>query len=96
MADKEATVYIVDVGRSMAKSRNGRSESDFDYAMRYVWDKITTTISTGRKTAMLGVVALGTDATDNEMAEEDGYKQIGACQTILHHLMQVLGMAILV
>lgn len=44
MADKEATVYIVDVGHSMGKKRNGRGESDLDWAMTYVWDKITSTV----------------------------------------------------
>lgn len=44
MADKEATVYIVDVGRSMGEMRNGRTESDLDWAMGYVWDKITSTV----------------------------------------------------
>jgi ATP-dependent DNA helicase 2 subunit 2 len=44
MADKEATVYIVDVGRSMGRKHQNREETDFDWAMRYVWDKITTTV----------------------------------------------------
>lgn len=44
MADKEATVYIVDVGRSMGRKHQGRKETDFDWAMRYVWDKITTMV----------------------------------------------------
>lgn len=44
MADKEATVYIVDVGSSMGKKRNGREETDLDWAMQYVWDKITSTV----------------------------------------------------
>ena len=44
MSDKEATVYIVDTGRSMGKQNNGRRETDLEYSMRYVWDKITTTV----------------------------------------------------
>ena len=44
MADKEATVYIVDLGRSMREKRNGRDQSDLDYVMTYVWEKITTTV----------------------------------------------------
>lgn len=44
MADKEATVYIVDVGRSMGRKHHNREETDFDWAMRYVWDNITTTV----------------------------------------------------
>jgi len=44
MADKEATVYIIDLGLSMGEKRYGRDETDLDWAMRYVWDKITTTV----------------------------------------------------
>lgn len=79
MAEKEATVYIVDVSKSMGRQRHGRTISDLEWVMQYVWDKITTTVcwsssliglqganyllkvSTGRKTATIGVVGLGTD-----------------------------------
>jgi len=44
MADKEATVYIIDVGESMSRQGNGRSETDLAWAMQYIWDKITTTV----------------------------------------------------
>ena len=46
MADKEATVYIVDMGTSMGEKRNARKESDLDWAMTYVWEKITSTVGT--------------------------------------------------
>jgi ATP-dependent DNA helicase 2 subunit 2 len=45
MAEKEATVYIVDVGKSMGEMRNGRSMTDLEWAMQYVWDRITATVS---------------------------------------------------
>ena len=44
MAQKEATVYIVDVGKSMGQKRNGREVTDLDWALTYIWDKITTTV----------------------------------------------------
>lgn len=44
MAEKEATVYIVDVGKSMGQKNNGRQQSDLDWAMLYIWDKITSTV----------------------------------------------------
>lgn len=77
MAGKEATVYIVDVGSSMGEENHGRNESDLDYAMKYIWDKITTTVATGRKTLLAGVVAFRTDKTANHLAEDDeSYKHI--------------------
>lgn len=51
MADKESTVYIVDVGSSMGAKRNGRTESSLDWAMNYVWEKITSTV--GKKVIIL-------------------------------------------
>lgn len=61
MAEKESTVYIVDVGASMGSTHNGRDVSDLDFAMTYIWDKITSTVALDRKTATLGVVGLRTD-----------------------------------
>lgn len=84
MADKEATVYIVDVGEAMADCHNGRDESDLDWAMRYVWDKISTTVAANRKTWTVGVIGLGTNRTKNPQAEEglEGYDHISVLQEI--------------
>ena len=41
MADKESTVYIIDVGLSMG--------ADHDLVMQYVWDKITSAVCTGAR-----------------------------------------------
>ncbi|KAI9774426.1 MAG: ATP-dependent DNA helicase II subunit 2 [Geoglossum simile] len=87
MADKEATVYIIDLGLSMGEKRYGRDETDLDWAMRYVWDKITTTVATGRKTALVGVIGLRTDETDNELGEEEAFEHISVLQPISQILM---------
>ncbi|KAJ5156081.1 hypothetical protein N7492_008884 [Penicillium capsulatum] len=86
MADKEATVYIVDVARSMGECHHGRSVTDLDWAMQYVWDRITTTVATGRKTATVGVVALRTDDTSNDLHEDSNYSNI----SVLFNIGQVL------
>ena len=44
MAEKEATVYIVDLGESMGRKHQGREASDLEWAMQYVWEKITSTV----------------------------------------------------
>ncbi|KAK0621247.1 SPOC like C-terminal domain-containing protein [Bombardia bombarda] len=84
MADKEATVYILDLGEPMADCHNGRTESDLDWSMRYVWDKISTTVAASRKTWTIGVIGLNTDATDNRYARDglDGYDNISVLQPI--------------
>jgi ATP-dependent DNA helicase 2 subunit 2 len=45
MADKEATIYIVDIGKSMGKKNQGREQTDLDWSLQYVWDRITTTVN---------------------------------------------------
>ncbi|CAI7643287.1 hypothetical protein PCG10_003432 [Penicillium crustosum] len=85
MAEKEATVYIVDMGRSMGEHHHGRPITDLEWAMQYVWDRITATVATGRKTATVGVVGLRTDGTINDL-EEENFSNI----SVLFGLGQVL------
>lgn len=85
MANKEATVYIVDVGSSMGERSSGRNETNLEFALEYVWDRITTTVATGRKTAMAGAIALRTDGTDNELQEDENYEHI----TVLQEITQI-------
>ncbi|KAM5447592.1 ATP-dependent DNA helicase yku80 [Microsporum audouinii] len=90
MADKEATVYIVDVGKSMGEINNGRELSDLDWAMLYVWDKITTTVATGRKTATIGVIGMRTDGTSSDIwskSKDDAYEHISIFKDIGQALM---------
>jgi ATP-dependent DNA helicase 2 subunit 2 len=44
MADKEATVIVIDLGASMARHDQGREISNLEWAMQYVWDKITAKV----------------------------------------------------
>ncbi|KAI2470434.1 ATP-dependent DNA helicase II subunit 2 [Annulohypoxylon bovei var. microspora] len=84
MADKEATVYIIDLGSSMGDCHNGRIESDLDWSLRYVWDKITTTVAASRKTWTVGVVGVRTDETSNPLQDQqgDGYENISVLQEL--------------
>lgn len=58
MAGKEATVYIVDLGESMGEKHNGREITDLDWALTYIWDKITTTVSRSSIFAILTIILL--------------------------------------
>ncbi|KAH6687152.1 SPOC like C-terminal domain-containing protein [Plectosphaerella plurivora] len=82
MADKEASVFIIDVGAPMGDCHNGRSESDLDYGMRYVWDKISNTVAASRKTWTIGVLGLRTDDTRHALQDEDGYENISVLRDI--------------
>lgn len=82
MADKEATVYIVDLGSTMGEYSSGRDESNLDWSMRYLWTKIGDVAASGRKTLCAGVIGLRTDATDNPLGSEDGYENISILQPL--------------
>lgn len=82
MSDKEASVFIVDVGASMGKKRHDRTLSDLDYSLQYIWDKITNIVYQGRKTLMAGVIGLRTTGTKNHMQQDDGYEHISLIQAI--------------
>ncbi|KAJ2895810.1 hypothetical protein MKZ38_006164 [Zalerion maritima] len=82
MADKEATVYILDLGSTMGDCNSGRVESDLTWSMRYVWDKIGTTVAASRKTWCVGVIGLRTTDTFNPLQEDDGYDNISILQPL--------------
>lgn len=82
MAEKEATVFILDLGSSMAQTHSGRTESDLDWSMRYVWDKITDTVAANRKTLCIGVVGLRTNETDNKLQDDDAYENISVLKQL--------------
>ncbi|KAF4445261.1 ATP-dependent DNA helicase 2 subunit 2 [Fusarium acutatum] len=82
MAEKEATVFILDLGSTMAQTHSGRSESDLEYSMQYVWDKIIDIVAANRKTLCVGVLGLRTDETDNKLQDDDGYENIAVLQEL--------------
>lgn len=82
MADKEATVFILDLGSSMAEAHSGRSGSNLDWSMKYVWDKITDIVSANRKTLCVGVVGLRTDESNNKLQDDEGYENISVLQEL--------------
>ena len=98
MATKTATVFIVDVGTSMGDCHNGRSITDLEYGLQYVWDKMATIMAQGRKGDNIGVIGLRTDETDNPLSEsEDGYENLSIVKELgpmevgnLQHLQKTL------
>lgn len=86
MTSKEATVYIVDCGSTMGERGNGREETNLDWALRYIYDRITTAVATNRKTLVSGVIGLRTDETDNVLDSDDGYTNL----TIFQPIEQIL------
>lgn len=44
MAEKETSIYIVDVGKEMGMRHEERTMTDLDWGMLYVWNKITDVV----------------------------------------------------
>jgi ATP-dependent DNA helicase 2 subunit 2 len=82
MAEKEATIFIIDVGSTMANANSGRKDSDLDWSMRFVWDKISHIVSLNRKGLCVGVIGLRTDDTNNSMQDDEGYEHISVLQEL--------------
>lgn len=80
MAEKEAIVFIVDLGSTMANCNSGRTESNLDWSMKFVWDKISHIVSQSRKGLCVSVLGLRTDDTNNTMGEDPGYQHISVLQ----------------
>ena len=73
---KQATMYVVDLGSTMGECHNGRTESDLDYGMRYIWDKIAITMAANLKGGNLGVIGFRTDETNNPLDDDEDYQNI--------------------
>ncbi|ESZ98043.1 hypothetical protein SBOR_1574 [Sclerotinia borealis F-4128] len=92
MTEKQATVYVVDLGKSLGDCHNGRVETDLEYGMRYVWDKITLAMSSDRKTDGVGIVGFRTDDTKNDLQAggEEGYENISVLKPLGQFQMEQL------
>jgi len=82
MASKEATIFVVDLSKSMGKLHHARDQSDLNWSLQYLWDKITDIVYQGRKTLYVGVIGLGTDQTSNFMTDQEGYEHISILQDL--------------
>jgi ATP-dependent DNA helicase 2 subunit 2 len=76
MAGKEAHIFIIDQGSSMGEHHQGRTESDLDFAMRYVYDNIAGYMITGRTTLNVGILGFRTAQTKHHLDSEEGYENI--------------------
>ena len=82
MTDKEATVFIIDIGKSMGERHGGRKGSDLEWAMVYIWDKMTTIVALERKTTFQAVLGLKSNRTSNQLQSVDGYGNIETMQEL--------------
>jgi hypothetical protein len=61
MADKEVNFFIVDLGQAMGEKYHGRKQTDLEYCLPIVWDKIGQIVATGRKLNQVAFMGLGTN-----------------------------------
>ncbi len=51
-------------------------ESDLDFGMKYIWDKIATTMSANRAGLGVGVIGFRTDETNHNLEADEAYENI--------------------
>lgn len=74
MPPKESTVFVVDLGPSMA-SANGPT-TDLELGLRYLYDIVLTKVLKQRKTDFVSVVACHSTITENPFAAKEGFLNI--------------------
>ncbi|SZF01564.1 unnamed protein product [Blumeria hordei] len=82
MADKQATIYVIDVGSTTGEIHGGRDESNLEFGLRYFWTKIAENMATNRITLNVGVIAFRTNETKNSMYPQDGYHNISVLKSL--------------
>ena len=72
MAEKEATIFVVDISQSMGKSCTwkGSQISALEWCLSYVRDKVGIKVMAARKTDYVAVVAVGSPITDHMIHDE--------------------------
>lgn len=69
---KEATLFLVDVGSTMGLRLQGRDVTDLEWAMQLVQARVGPKVLQERKTDVVGVVAVNSDATDHALGGLEG------------------------
>lgn len=80
---KEATVFVIDVGPSMALTKQPDSKATrLDTAQAAFQKLLQKKLLTGRKMDQVGMIFFGTDDTRNDLAEGGRYENIVAARPI--------------
>ncbi|KAI9009701.1 SPOC like C-terminal domain-containing protein [Gaertneriomyces semiglobifer] len=78
MAGKEATVFILDVNPSMRQATNDEGKTYHQMAHEALFQILHSKLIAGRKTDQVTLLLVGTEGTDNILAEPDQYRRITA------------------
>ncbi|KAI8808002.1 SPOC like C-terminal domain-containing protein [Cladochytrium replicatum] len=79
MANKEATIYLLDVGKSMWRDRAAGNDGPVSYVdqAKYILLRLLSAkIQSGRKTDFVALVLVGTDESDNALADGEQYLHV--------------------
>ncbi|KAF9160674.1 ATP-dependent DNA helicase II subunit 2 [Mortierella sp. AD011] len=71
MANKEATIYILDVGPTMKTKREGSQVSRHEETKKVLLKLLANKVHMNRKTVYVSVVLVGSDITNNDLASVD-------------------------
>ncbi|KAJ3279068.1 X-ray repair cross-complementing protein 5 [Borealophlyctis nickersoniae] len=78
MANKEATVIILDVSPSMRKHKDEYGQTSQDKACQAIFKILQPKLIAGRKTDLIALLLVGTAETHNVLAQDGQYENISA------------------
>ncbi|KAJ2956340.1 hypothetical protein NQZ79_g7801 [Umbelopsis isabellina] len=83
MAQKAATIYVIDVAPSMQLKQEGGEKTYLQCSTEAVASMLQDKLLTGRKTDMVSVILAGTEETNNSLSPaEEGYENLVTLQGI--------------
>jgi len=90
MANKEVTIYIIDINSSMWIKDETTKLTGYDYAKKIVSELLHIKLINGRKTDKVGLILLGTKESDNSLADGESYLNISVKYPILQASLEML------
>ncbi|ORX80342.1 SPOC domain-like protein [Anaeromyces robustus] len=90
MANKEVTIYIIDINSSMWVKDETTKLTGYDYAKKIVSELLHIKLINGRKTDKVGLILIGTKESDNSLADGESYLNISVKYPILQASLDML------
>jgi len=90
MANKEATIYIIDINPPMWVKNETTKLSGYDYAKKIISELLHIKLISGRKMDKVGIILIGTEESDNSLADGESYLNISVKYQISQSSLEML------
>jgi len=90
MANKEATIYIIDINPPMWIKDETTKLTGYDYAKKIISELLHIKLIGGRKMDKVGIILIGTENSENPLADGESYLNISVKYPILQSSLEML------